>query len=123
MSVSPTSIDYSFEDLIQRINMFTSINIKDIDDLSGSSIYIKDVTELSAVQQKNFLTFIENGLSQLFPENYNLEKTRLFVSTKKNILNDVEKGLFREDLYYRLNVVPIKLPSLKDRFEFHIFLS
>ena len=29
----------------------------------------------------------------------------------------IEKGLFREDLYYRLNVVPIKLPSLKDRFE------
>ena len=42
---------------------------------------------------------------------------RIFVSTKKNIINVVEKGLFREDLYYRLNVVPIKLPSLKDRFE------
>ena len=36
---------------------------------------------------------------------------------QKNILHDVEKGLFREDLYYILNVVPIKLPSLKDRFE------
>ena len=56
-------------------------------------------------------------MSYIFPENSNLEKTRIFVSTKKNILNDVEKGLFREDLYYRLNVVPIKLPSLKDRFE------
>ena len=44
-------------------------------------------------------------------------KPRIFVSTKKSIYNDVEKGLFREDLYYRLNVVPIKMPALKDRFE------
>ena len=109
--------DYQFDGLIERINTFSSINLKNINDLSGSSIYIKDVTELSEVQQKNFLNFIENGLSQLFSENSNIEKSRIFVSTKKNIVNDVEKGLFREDLYYRLNVVPIKLPSLKDRFE------
>ena len=109
--------DYQFDSLIERINTFSSINIKNVNDLSGSSIYIKDVTELSEVQQKNLLNFIENGLSKLFPENSNIEKSRIFVSTKKNIVNDVEKGLFREDLYYRLNVVPIKLPSLKDRFE------
>lgn len=109
--------DYSFDDLVSRMNKYTSSNLKDINDLSGSSIYIKDITELTDVQQKNLLNFIENGLSQLFPENSNLVKSRIFVSTKKNIVNDVEKGLFREDLYYRLNVVPIKLPSLRDRFE------
>ncbi len=109
--------DYSFENLIKKINTFTSIDIKDENDLSGSSIYIKDITELTEIQQQNFLNFIENGLLQLFPENSNLEKSRIFASTKKNILNYVERGLFREDLYYRLNVVPIKLPSLKDRFE------
>ena len=109
--------DYSYHSLFDRINNFTSNEIKNINDLSGSSIFIKDITELSDIQQKNLLNFIENGLSQIFPENSNLEKTRIFVSTKKNILSDVEKGLFREDLYYRLNVVPIKLPSLKDRFE------
>ncbi len=109
--------DYSFDDLIERMKKHTSPNIKSINDLIGSSIYIKDITELTDVQQKNLLNFIENGLSQLFSENSNLEKCRIFVSTKKNIINDVEKGLFREDLYYRLNVVPVKLPSLKDRFE------
>ena len=109
--------DYSSNNLVERINTFTSINVKDINDLSGSSIYVKNINELSEVQQKFFLNFIENGLTKLFPENSNLEKPRIFVSTKKNILNDVEKGLFREDLYYILNVVPIKLPSLKDRFE------
>ena len=51
--------DYSFEDLIERINLFTSINITDVKNLSGSSIYVKDITELSELQQKNFLNFIE----------------------------------------------------------------
>ena len=78
--------DYSFDDLIPRINGYTSININDVNDLSGSSIYVKDITELSEVQQKNFLNFIENGLSQLFPENSNLRKSRIFVSTKKILL-------------------------------------
>ena len=109
--------DYSFDDLIKRMQKYTSSNIMNINDLSGSSIYIKDITELTEAQQKNFLNFIENGLSQLFPENSNLEKCRIFVSTKQNILNNVEAGLFRQDLYYRLSIVPIKLPSLKDRFE------
>ena len=109
--------DYTSDNLIDRIKRYTPSDIKDINDLNGSSIYIKDVTELSDNQQKNLLNFIENGLSKLFHENSKLEKTRIFVSTKSNILNDVENGSFREDLYYRLNVVPIKLPSLKDRFE------
>ncbi len=109
--------DYSFDGILTKIKKYSSSIINDINDLSGSSIYIKDITELSDNQQKNLLNFIENGLSQLFPMNSNLDKTRIFVSTKTNIINYVEKGLFREDLYYRLNVVPIKLPSLKERFE------
>ncbi len=109
--------DYTFDDLINRINGFTSINLKNMNDLIGSSIYIKDITELSEVQQKNLLNFIDNGLPKLSSKDTNIGKPRIFVSSKKNIVNDVEQGLFREDLYYRLNVVPIKLPSLKDRFE------
>ena len=109
--------NYSIDEIIPKINTYSSTNIKDLDDLGGSSIYIKDITELSEIQQKNLLNFLENGLSKLLSENSSLEKPRIFVSTKRNIVNDVEKGLFREDLYYRLNVVPIKLPSLKDRFE------
>ena len=75
--------NYSFNDLIPRLNSYTSININDVNDLSGSSIYVKDIGELSEIQQKNFLNFIENGLSQLFPENSSLKKSRIFVSTKK----------------------------------------
>ena len=42
---------------------------------------------------------------------------RVISSSSKNIKEQIELGLLREDLYYRLNVVHIKLPSLKERFE------
>ena len=40
---------------------------------------------------------------------------RIISATNRNLEDFVEKGLFRRDLYYRLNVVPIRIPSLKDR--------
>ncbi len=109
--------NYSFDSLIENINRFTTINVKDLSDLKNCSFYIKDIADFSEIQQKNLLDFIENGLQQLFQKNSIFERIRIIVSTKKNIVNYVDKGLFRKDLYYRLNVVPIKLPSLKDRFE------
>ena len=102
--------EYSIDELLARINAFTSVNIKNINDLSGCSIFNKDITELSELQQKNLLNFIENGLSQLFPKESHLNSPRIFVSTKKNVVNEVDKGLFREDLYYRLNVVQLNCP-------------
>ncbi len=109
--------DYRFEELIRKFKDFTLNSINSIEDLSGCSIYIKNITESTSAEQKNFLNFLETDLTQLTVNNQNFIKPRIFVSTKSNIYNDVVKGIFREDLYYRLNVVPIKMPSLKDRFE------
>ena len=105
------------EELVKKFKDLTSTGIKTMNDLSGCSIYIKNITESSSRQQKNFLNFLETDLSQPFLNNPQFKKPRIFVSTKSNIFNDVEKGLFREDLYYRLNVVPIKMPPLRDKFE------
>ena len=109
--------NYKFEELIKKFKDFTSNVINSIEDLSGCSIYIKNITESTSTEQKNFLNFLETDLTQLTVNNRKFIKPRIFVSTKSNIYNDVAKGIFREDLYYRLNVVPIKMPSLKDRFE------
>jgi two-component system response regulator GlrR len=42
---------------------------------------------------------------------------RVVVATKKDLVEEVKKGLFREDLFYRIHVIPIMLPPLKDRLE------
>ena len=42
---------------------------------------------------------------------------RVLVATHRNLLNEVEKGRFRQDLYYRLAIVPIEVPPLRERME------
>ena len=109
--------DYKFEDLIKYLQKFNSNFVSSYDDLNGCSFYIKNITESSSIQQNNLLNFLETDLTQLLQNNLEFKKPRIFSSTRNNIFNEVKKGLFREDLYYRLNVVPIKMPSLKDKFE------
>ena len=109
--------NYTLENFIKKLQLNNEENVKSIDFLSGCSIIIKDLSESSLLQQKNLLSFIEEDFSFLLKKSKKFKKPRIIALTKKNILNEVDKGLFREDLFYRINVVPIKIPSLKDRFE------
>ena len=63
------------------------------------------------------MNFLENDFIELSSNILNFKKPRIITCTKKNIIDKFIKGKFREDLYYRLNVVPIRLPPLKDRLE------
>ena len=109
--------DYSLDNLLQNIQKYQNKDTQSFACLNGCSIVIRDVSESSLQQQKNLLDFIEEDFSLYSQKNNDFIKPRIIALTKKNIFNEVEKGLFREDLFYRLNVVPIKIPSLKDRFE------
>ena len=109
--------NYTLENFLQKLKNHNNEDVKLFNSLNGCSIIISDVSESSLHQQKNLLNFIDEDFSFYFKNIKNFQKPRIIVLTKKNILTEVEKGSFREDLFYRINVVPIKIPSLKDRFE------
>lgn len=84
----------------------------------GGTLFLDEISEmplqlqvklLRAIEQKEFIPV---GFSSPISVN-----VRLLASTNQNLLEEVKAGRFREDLYYRLNVVEIKLPSLAERHE------
>ena len=109
--------DFSNDKFLDKLNNYLPIKIDNLNNIDGCSFYINNISEFSLSQQKNVLNFIENTLPKFFQSEDNIKIPRLFFSSKPNIYDLVNKGLFREDLFYRINAVPIKLPSLKDRFE------
>jgi DNA-binding NtrC family response regulator len=85
---------------------------------SGGSIYLDEVSEIPNHLQVKLLRAIEQ--KEIIPVGTNTPITvdvRIIASTNRDLKKEVEKGLFREDLYYRLNVVEINLPSLAERKE------
>jgi DNA-binding NtrC family response regulator len=84
----------------------------------GGTIFLDEVAELSPGTQLKLLRALETGEVEP-PGARKPVKTdiRLIAATSRNMLDMVKAGLFREDLYYRLNVFPIMVPPLGERVE------
>jgi two-component system nitrogen regulation response regulator NtrX len=84
----------------------------------GGTLFLEEVTSLSLETQSKLVRFLHE---QSFVRRGGSQKVavdvRILAATQQDIKAYIEKGLFREDLYYRLNVVTLPLPSLKDRLE------
>ena len=91
--------------------------INDIKNLDSGTIFIDQVCEASLTEQYELLNFIENFYFDRKQDHKEHIQTRIIVTSKKDLLKLVEKGDFREDLYYKLNVMPINLPPLRNRLE------
>lgn len=84
----------------------------------GGSIFLDEIAELSPLIQAKLLRVIETKIFiRLGGEKELKSDVRFIVATNKDLREHVEKGTFRDDLYYRISVMPIKLPSLNERKE------
>ena len=84
----------------------------------GGTLFVDEVGEIDASTQVKLLRFLDlrtfERLGSVKPIKVDV---RLVVATNQDLVELVKKGAFREDLFYRLNVVPIRLPSLRERKE------
>jgi two-component system, NtrC family, response regulator AtoC len=82
------------------------------------SIFLDEINSTSPKLQVKLLRVLQEGEFERVGDN-NTKKvdTRIIAATNRDLLEEIEANRFREDLYYRLNVVPIYLPSLRERRE------
>ena len=84
----------------------------------GGSIFLDEIGEMPLGTQARLLRVLENGeFIKVGSSKVQKTNVRVITATNVNLLKAVEKGKFREDLYYRLNTVPIYVPPLRERGE------
>ncbi|HPD22110.1 MAG TPA: sigma-54 dependent transcriptional regulator [Deltaproteobacteria bacterium] len=83
-----------------------------------SSIFLDEIGEVPQAVQVKLLRILQEGNFERLGSNKTIHTdTRIIAATNKDLQAMVKEGLFREDLYWRLNVITIKLPGLKERKE------
>ena len=84
----------------------------------GGTIFLDEVGELPLTTQVRLLRVLENGeFIKVGSSQVQKTNVRIVAATNVNLFDAIEKGKFREDLYYRLSTVDITLPPLRDRKE------
>jgi transcriptional regulator with PAS, ATPase and Fis domain len=85
---------------------------------NGGSIFLDEIGEMPLGTQARLLRVLENGeFIKVGSSKVQKTNVRVVTATNVNLLDAVSKGKFREDLYYRLNTVPIYVPPLRERGE------
>ena len=84
----------------------------------GGTLFLDEIGEISAPFQAKLLRILQEGEMERVGGTDTLKvDVRIVTATNRNLEDEVRKGNFREDLYYRLNVMPIQLPALRERLE------
>lgn len=83
---------------------------------SGGTIFLDEIGEMNMNLQTKLLRVLEEKSFERVGGNKTIHSDiRVIAATNKDLVRQVKGGLFREDLYYRINVLPVALPSLRDR--------
>ncbi len=84
----------------------------------GGTIFLDEIGEVSPAVQVKLLRVLQDGKFQRVGDTVPITvDVRLITATNKNLEEAIQQGAFRQDLYYRLNVVPIYIPPLRERKE------
>jgi len=94
----------------QRIGRF--------EEADGGTIFLDEIAEMTPSLQAKLLRVIQDGKFQRIGSNREIHtNARILAASNRNLEDEVKTGRFREDLFYRLNVVELNLPPLRDRRE------
>ncbi len=89
-----------------------------IEEADGGTLFLDEVTNTSLELQAKLLRVLQEGEIRKVGENKPRKvDVRILAATNTPIREAVEEGIFREDLFYRLNVVPVEMPALRERRE------
>jgi len=89
-----------------------------LEEAQEGTIFLDEISEISPSTQIKLLSAIQEGLIKPVGSNKSIRiEVRFLSATSRNLRKEIAEGNFREELYYRLAVIPITLPSLKERRE------
>ncbi len=89
-----------------------------LESADGGTVFLDEIGEMVPALQAKLLRFLEEKTFKRVGGSVDLHvDVRVIAATNRNLQEEVRKGHFREDLYYRLNVLPIVLPPLRERRE------
>ena len=85
---------------------------------NGGTLFLDEIGEISPIFQPKLLRFIQTGEFRRVGGNKVLKSdVRIISATNRHLIDDVKEGRFREDLLYRINVITLTIPPLRDRRE------
>jgi DNA-binding NtrC family response regulator len=88
------------------------------EEADGGSFFLDEIGDLDGMLQAKLLRVVEDGMVRRIGDNKERKvNVRLICATSQDLEQKINAGSFRQDLYYRLNVIAIKLPSLRERIE------
>jgi two-component system response regulator PilR (NtrC family) len=85
---------------------------------NGGTIFLDEISSTSQALQTRLLRVLQERELRRVGGTADIKvDVRVIAATNRDLVQEIERGLFRDDLYYRLNVIPIELPPLRDRKE------